>query len=138
MSRERGVQPRNKAGKFPQPQPPPNYDNEGPKFCLGDLQPGFTVECLTQEGQAAFARALSKRSLMTWEQIRRAPRHGLGSETIRVKQIKPMIPAAFDGEDKVLVLRYHGTLPMAGVRINDVYHLLWIEPRYNDLYDHGG
>jgi hypothetical protein len=28
-------------------------------------------------------------------------------------------------------------LPMAGVRVRDVYHVLWLEPEFGRLYDHG-
>ena len=36
-----------------------------------------------------------------------------------------------------MVLRYKGKLPMAGIRVQDVLHILWIEPHFGDLYDHG-
>lgn len=36
-----------------------------------------------------------------------------------------------------MVFRYDGKLHMAGVRVRDVYHVLWIEPEFNSLYDHG-
>ena len=30
-----------------------------------------------------------------------------------------------------MVFRYDGRLPMAGVRVHDVFHMLWIEPELN-------
>jgi hypothetical protein len=33
--------------------------------------------------------------------------------------------------------RCSGRLPMAGVRSGDVFHIVWIEARFNELYDHG-
>ncbi|MGX7681870.1 hypothetical protein ACSMXN_23555 [Jatrophihabitans sp. DSM 45814] len=54
-----------------------------------------------------------------------------------IGQLRAAAPAAFSGEERVLVLRYDGKHPMAGVRINDVLHLLWLEPKFGDLYDHG-
>lgn len=123
--------------KIASPERPPDYNAETPKFCLTHLQPDFDVEALDAEGRAAFATALHKRSKMTWTEILRSPRHGLGSENIPVSQLKVNLPVVFEGQEKVLVLRYHGKLPMAGVRVNDVYHLLWLEPEFNTLYDHG-
>jgi hypothetical protein len=35
-----------------------------------------------------------------------------------------------------MVFRYHGKLPMAGVRVRDVYHVLWIEPGFGQFYAH--
>ena len=52
-------------------------------------------------------------------------------------QIKAPIPQQFGDRDKFMVFRYHGKLPMGGVRVGDVYHVLWIEPEFNRLYDHG-
>lgn len=35
-----------------------------------------------------------------------------------------------------MVLCYDGLLPMAAVRANDTFHVVWIEPEFNKLYDH--
>lgn len=74
---------------------------------------------------------------MKWRDILLAPRHGLGSEFIPAGQIKAPIPEAFQDRDRFLVLRYNGKLPMGGIRINDVFHVLWIEAAFGDLYNHG-
>ncbi len=128
---------RGPAAPLAAPTAPPDYDSETPKFCLRYLQPGFDVNALADDGRAAFAIALAKRAQMTWREITLADRHGLGSEFIPARQIKPAIPEAFQDSERFLVLRYHAKLPMAGVRVRDVLHLLWIEPRFNDLYPHG-
>jgi len=47
------------------------------------------------------------------------------------------MPTGFEDAEQFLVLRYSGKLPMAGVRVRDVYHILWIEPNFGHLYDHG-
>lgn len=117
--------------------PPTNWDEENPKFCLRHLVGGFSVSDLDQAGRAAFATALECRAKMTWREITLAPRHGLGLETLRADALRAPIPAAFRDRDKVIVLRYDGKLPMAGVRIRDVLHVLWIARTFADLYDHG-
>jgi hypothetical protein len=35
------------------------------------------------------------------------------------------------------MFRYDGRLPMGGIRVRDIYHVLWIEPEFGRLYDHG-
>lgn len=138
MSDKRGKRPSQLSGtpRLTEPQAPPDYNKETLKFCLRHLQRNFDVECLTQEAQAAFAVALQKRAAMTWLEITMANRHGLGSELMRVDQLKPSMPRVFEDVGKVTVIRYFGSLPMAGVRINDVFHILWLEPAFGDLYDH--
>ena len=80
--------------------------------------------------------ALQDRARMTWLQIKMAGRHGLGSENITKGQIRATIPEAFRGTDQFMALRYHDKLPMVGVRVKDVFHVLWIEARYGDVYPH--
>lgn len=108
-----------------------------PKFCLAYIVNGYCLRELSVEQQAAFALALQKRCEMTWKDITLADRHGLGSEMLPAGQIKPQIPNSFRDRDKFLVIRYNGNLPMVGIRILDVFHVLWIERDYGDVYDHG-
>jgi hypothetical protein len=63
-------------------------------------------------------------------------RHGQGAEFIRRTQIKAPIPARFQDRDRFMVFRYSGKRPMAGVRVDAVYHVLWIAPSFNELYSH--
>lgn len=139
-SRGRGKDNRPSAKRsepFPTPPPPPNFDLATPRFCLRYLQPGFTVTDLNAEQQASFACALARRGAMTWRELLQAPRHGLGYEMLPVSSLKPTVPEPFSDSPKVMVFRYHGKLPMAGVRVADTLHLLWLERRFGDLYDHG-
>jgi hypothetical protein len=137
MSPARGKRPVPAAKQFPKPQDPPNYDNETPKFCLHFLRDGFDVHALDAEKQAAFAKTLQKLASSRWKDLILAPRHGQGSELLPAGQISAPIPPQFEGEEKFRVFRYCGKLPMAGVRVRDVFHVLWIEPNFGDLYDHG-
>ncbi len=73
---------------------------------------------------------------MTWADIKTAGRHKKGTELMPANKIKPSIPERFQDADKFLVFRYSGMLPMLGVRINDVFHVLWIESSYGQVYDH--
>lgn len=135
--RVKGDRPPRPSGRVPETPAPRNYDDENPKFCLHFLCDGFDVHSLTAQRQAAFAKTLQKLASSKWKDLITAPRHKQGTELIRADSIKAPIPARFQDRDKFLVFRYDGKLPMAGIRVNDVYHVLWIEPEFNRLYDHG-
>jgi hypothetical protein len=134
----RGNRPKfSSSAKLTQAPAPINYDEQTPKFCLRHLHRDFNVKALTADKQADFALALQLRATMTWREIIMAPKHGLGAEHIPKGQIRAPIPRGFEDADQFLVLRYSGKLPMAGVRVQDVFHILWIEPEFGRLYDHG-
>ena len=73
---------------------------------------------------------------MTWAEITRANRHGLGLETISNASIKAPIPDHFQDTRKFIALRYSDRLPMVGARDGDVYHVVWIERTFGEVYDH--
>ena len=134
--KNRGKRPQPAKGGFPEPAVPPDYDDVSPKFCLNFLRDGFDVQALDAQGQAAFAKTLQKLASSKWKDLITAPRHGQGTEHIPASQIKAPIPPQFEDQEKFMVFRYDGKLPMAGVRVRDVFHVLWIEPEYGRLYDH--
>lgn len=80
---------------------------------------------------------LQKLASSSWKDLKLAPRHGQGVELIPARELKPSVPEQFQDETKFMVFRFHGKLPMAGVRVDDVYHVLWIEPQFGRLYNHG-
>jgi hypothetical protein len=132
----RGNKPSSLGTRLPEAPPPLSYDEENPKFCLRYLRTGFDVHALSPQRQAAFAKTLQKLAASQWKELITSPYKGQGIELLPVGQIKPSLPARFGGQPKVMVFRYDGKLPMAGVRVRDVYHVLWIEPEFNQLYNH--
>jgi hypothetical protein len=136
-AKNRGKRPQPSTGMVAEPAEPPDYDNETPKFCLHFLREDFDVHALSATRQAAFAKALQKLACSRWKDLITAPRHGQGTEFIPARQIKATIPLKFADAGRFLVFRYEGKLPMAGVRVRDVFHVLWIEPEFGRLYDHG-
>jgi hypothetical protein len=114
-----------------------NHEKSTPRFCLRHLVNGFGVSALETSGRAAFAVALEKRAQMTWQEIKQAPKHGLGTEMIPAAQIKASIPTQFSDSERFMVFRYDGKLPMGGVRAGDTFHVLWLEPTFGALYNHG-
>jgi hypothetical protein len=136
MARNRGTRPEPSQRALAVPTQPASHDSESPKFCLHFLHRDFDVNSLGPEKQAAFAKTLQKLASSVWADIKRAPRHGQGTELLPARDLKAPIPARFQDQDKFMVFRYHGKLPMAGVRVADVYHVLWIEPEFGKLYNH--
>ncbi len=115
----------------------PNYDQRTPRFCLHHLANGYSLDELSVEQRAAFAVALHRRSQLTWVDIKKQHRHKLGYEYLPAAKFKPAVPPTFEGEEEIMVFRYDGLLPMAGVRSEDTFHVFWIERAFNELYDHG-
>jgi hypothetical protein len=138
LAKNRGRKPLGTNDKLPQATVAINFDSEAPKFCLTHLQNGFDATSLKDNrSKASFAEALQKRSRMTWSEIKQADRHGLGTEFIPKNKIRGPIPPGFADADRFMMLRYDGKLPMGGIRIGDILHILWIEPEFNKLYAHG-
>lgn len=116
-----------------------DYNQASPVFCLHHLQDEFDVRAIgDKDGQAQLALTMHKCAQMQWSQIHQSNRHASGTEWIPAEQIRAPIPPKFADEDKFMALRYNGRLPMVGIRINDVFHVLWVERRYGDVYAHGG
>jgi hypothetical protein len=118
---------------------PPNYDESHPVFCLQHLHSDFNVKhtAMSKDARAAFAEQLESLASLTWAIIKRSGRHGLGFEKLPVTKLRMALPNDFEDETEVLVFRYHGNLPMAGVRRHATLHLFALEREYGDLYDHG-
>lgn len=115
----------------------PNYDLHTPIFSLEKLQQGdYCLSALDQENKAMFAEAIYRRKSLTWADIKKLPRHGLGTEKIPKSQINVAIPE-FITEDlsEFLVFRYHGMKPMVGYRQRDVFFVLWFDHNFS-LYPH--
>ena len=139
MARDRGRRPKieNSTISGRQPESIEDRSTGHPKFCLRFLQRGFDVANLPRDKRADLALTLQQRASMTWLELHRAGRHGQGYELLPAATFRGAIPAVFEDQDKFHVFRYSGHLPMAGVRSGDVLHIIWIEARFGDLYDHG-
>jgi hypothetical protein len=117
---------------------PVNYDQSPPIFSLEKLQQGkYCLSALDQENKAMFADALYRRKSLTWNEIKQAPKHGLGTEKISKNAIKAPTPKFITEDlDDYLAFRYNGKQPMVGYRQRDVFYILWFDADYT-LYDHG-
>lgn len=92
-------------------------------------------ECNESE-LAALLQQLGRLSLLSWQEVQLAPRHGLGSEKIARTSIAAPIPPAVTEDVKFfLSLRFQGKKPFVGFRNGYVFHVLWIENRFR-VYAH--
>lgn len=116
---------------------PPNYDKKPPVFSLEKLQTGnYCLSCLDREHKAMFAEAIFRRRNLSWEEIKKADRHGLGTEKIPKTAIKAPLPKFITEEvTDFLVFRYNGKCPMVGYRQRDIFFVLWFDHDFT-LYNH--
>ncbi len=99
---------------------------------------GYDVQSLgDKDKQAQLALTLHRCAQMRWSEIHQAGRHGAGTEWIPKGQILAPVPQRFQDQDRFMAFRYYGKLPMLGVRVNEVFHVLWVEGDFGDVYDHG-
>ncbi|VAW86689.1 hypothetical protein MNBD_GAMMA18-355 [hydrothermal vent metagenome] len=126
-----------KQGALVKATQPINYDSLPPIFSLEKLQTGkYCLSNLDQENKAMFSDAMFKRKQLTWNEIKRLDRHGLGTEKIPKGRIKTGIPTFItDDVSGFLVFRYHGLRPMVGYRQRNVFFVLWFDYDFS-LYDH--
>lgn len=111
---------------------------EKPVFSLQYLctDRAYDVEHANIEDQAAFAKRIAKLSQMSWNDIRQAPRHGLGSEIIAREAINVGIPSHITEDVNLLAFRFNGMKPMIGYRCSrGVFHVLWLDRDYT-IYNH--
>lgn len=106
-----------------------------PIFCFRYLQ---TVSKGDYKFYSDFVERLNKISGLTWNQINGADRHGFGTEKMPVKQIKPQLPRFVTPEiTHLLVFRANGdNRPFLGLRSGVVFHIIFIEEQFGDVYDH--
>ena len=107
-----------------------------PVLSLRHLQNGFGVEDMSPDQCKEFLVKWAKRSTFSWKELSNHGRHGLGSEKLPRSAFRPSVPEQL-AEDKYTVFRHKDNLPFAGIKAGDVFHVLWIECAYGDLYKHG-
>lgn len=117
---------------------PTDIFNLPPKFCLREMQEGYSVKDCDKNGKAAFAERLYELSRLTWLQLLEAGRHGQGYEKISRNSIKDKKGLAHISNDaSIIAFRCIGKAPMVGYRSPDgVFNILWIDHNFS-LYDHG-
>ena len=106
-----------------------------PIFCFRYLQ---TEPKDDHKFYSDFIVRLKKISSLTWTQINVAERHGFGTEKMPIKQIKIQLPKFVTPEiTHLLVFRANGdNRPFLGLRNGTVFHIIFIEEKFGDVYNH--
>lgn len=106
-----------------------------PVFCFRHLQ---TIPNEDYKFYSDFIIRLNKISGLSWNQIYLADRHSFGTEKIPVKQIKPQLPRFVTPEiTHLTVFRANGdNRPFLGLRNGTVFHIIFLEEKFGDIYDH--
>ncbi|GHT67151.1 hypothetical protein AGMMS50239_29820 [Bacteroidia bacterium] len=86
-----------------------------------------------------FLLRLQKLSDLGWEEIRKAPKHGFGTEQIPINKLKPKDYPSIMTPDvtHLTVFRANGdNRPFLGIQNKDIFHVIFIEAKFNDIYNH--
>jgi len=139
MSKFRGAKPKKAAfGKPSSEAVTPDPDRQPPVFSFEYMRGGngYSVDCCDHDHRSALASKLFKLTQMTWMDIKNAPRHGLGLETIDRNSIRPALPSAATADVRIIAIRYNGFHPMIGFRDGRIFHVLFLDHTM-DCYPHG-
>ena len=114
----------------------PDYDSLPPIFSFHHMEYGGK-NCLSRSDNAFKASTMStllRLSQQVWSQILSTRKETLGKENIPVKQFKVKLPRIVTPEVKsLIVFRLSKSERMAGIRHNDIYHILIVG---SNLYKH--
>ena len=113
-----------------------DYNREKPTFCLRYLDPQYCITSCDRDDKAAFADKARRMSLMTWNELIQAPKHGMGFETIARTAIRRPIPTHIAEDVTLIAFRFSGLKPMVGYRIDGMFHIVWFDCDFT-LYPHG-
>jgi len=119
-------------------QSPKHTKIDYPVFCFKHLQWGNIRK---EDGQSLkdFIARAQKLENLGWNEIHASSRHSYGMEQIPVRMIKPQLPPFVSPDVKNLTaFRYTGSnLPFLALRNGNILHVIFIETRFGDIYDHG-
>lgn len=108
-----------------------------PLFSFRHLQHTSFTECKDLSFFPNFMKRLNKLSELGWSVINVSQRHGFGMEKIPQHIIKPQLPPTVTPEVQLFAFRATGNnLPFIGFREGKVFHILFIETNFGDIYNH--
>lgn len=110
-----------------------------PLFSFRYLQHTSYTECKDLAFFPNFMRRLGKLSELGWKGINTSQRHGFGMEKLPQEMIKPQLPSIVTPEVQLFAFRATGNnLPFVGFREGKIFHILYIETSFGDIYNHTG
>lgn len=104
------------------------------KFCS---EKDFTLEDCDKETKILLIDKIYQLSRISWGNIQKAPRHGLGHEKIDQESIKIPLPTNTPGDRNFLVFRLGGgkNSVFIGYRQDKVFHVVYVD-RNGEAYKH--
>jgi hypothetical protein len=107
-----------------------------PAFSFEHLQTSHCISACEDQDKLAFVNSMRKLSQLTWQQIRNADRHGLGSEKIERDSFIVQIPSWVKEDVAFIAIRFSGLKPMVGYQEDRIFQIMWFDKDYN-VYRHG-
>ena len=108
-----------------------------PIFCFKHIHPGHGMSVCDEKEKKQFIEKLFALSQMTWNEIQLAPKHGAGTEKIRVDSLKSKPPKFItDDVEFLLAARFDGKKPFLFHRNKFIAHVIFIDNKFS-VYDHG-
>lgn len=108
-----------------------------PIFCFKHLQ-DVSIKGCDADVYLSLINRIRKLENLGWNEINKSSRHSYGHEGIPISEIKPSLPS-FVSEDveKLYAFRYTGNnLPFLALRNGNILHVIFIETKFGDIYDH--
>ncbi|CAM3304385.1 hypothetical protein [Pseudomonas plecoglossicida] len=136
MSHLKGRAPKQSQLLKPRAEPTENPDLKPPIFSFEFLQNGYCVSDCTNDERGTMLGKLRTISQLSWQELRQAPRHGLGYETIARNALKAPLPPVVTEDVNLIAFRAIGKAPMVGFRSGRTFHVLWVDRGFT-VYDHG-
>ena len=116
-----------------------NQKSNTPYFSLRYLQEHSIKNCTDASFFRDFLFRLGKLSELGWKGIATSNKHSYGVEYIPIDRFIPQKhpPCITPDVDKLCVFRANGdNRAFAGIRIDNIFEVIYIEAQINDLYNH--
>lgn len=113
-----------------------NGDHHKPMFSFEHLGGDYCVTECTETEKASFVLRLHTLSKMTWAEIQKSHKHGLGYERIpRDRMGKRSYPEEVTDDVNMIAFRFFGKAPMVGYRKGRTFVVLFLDRDFT-LYPH--
>lgn len=111
-------------------------EDDYPIFCFKYLHKDYSLEQCENHEKIALIEKLCKLSQLTWDQIYKTPRHGLGCEKISRDAIRCGIPPHITSDvTSFIAFRFCSHAPMVGYKNQRIFHIIWLDRDFT-LYKH--
>lgn len=108
-----------------------------PLFSFRHLQHASFTDCKEVTFFQNFMKRLKNLSELGWNGINASQRHSYGMEKLPQNIIKPQLPTIITPEVQLFAFRATGNnLPFVGFREGKIFHIVFIETSFGDIYNH--